>query len=290
MTEQLSSQHIVDLTPENFQQVLAEESQKRLVMIDFWADWCAPCKALTPVLEKLANEYDGQFLLAKVNADEQPEISAQFGVRSLPTVALFKNAQPLDGFAGAQPESEIRALLDKHLPKPWDLLHDQALALMEEGDYQSALAPAMEANNLSGARSDIALTLVDVLLHLNRLEEAGQLLGAIPLADQMDERFKSLKAKYELAEQASDTPEVKELTAKLKANPDNLDLKFSLAVQLNSVGKTAEAMDLLIEILRKDLGFNNNEARKTLVEMIQALGAGDPLAAKYQRKLYTLLY
>jgi putative thioredoxin len=113
--------HIIDITPENFQQSLIDESLKRLVVVDFWSETCAPCKALMPVMEKLAQEHNGQFLLAKVNCDEHPAIAAQFGVRSLPTVALMKNGQPVDAFMGAQPESEIRQLLEKHLPKAYEV-------------------------------------------------------------------------------------------------------------------------------------------------------------------------
>lgn len=290
MTEQLGSSNVVDLTMENFHEVLAQESQQRLIVIDFWAEWCAPCKALGPVLEKLADEYQGAFLLAKVNADEQPEITGQFGVRNLPMVALFKDGQPVDGFAGALPESEVRAYLDKHLPKPWDLLHDQAKELMAENQFAEALAPAMEANNQSGARADIALTLATVLLNLKRLEECAQILDAMSMADQMSEEYKSLKAQLDLAEQASTTPEIQELLGKLGQDPDNLDLKYDLAIAQNAVGKVNDALELLMEILRKDLGFKNNEARKSMVEIIQSLGTGDPLAARYQRKLYTLLY
>src|SRR5690606_23449923 len=122
--------HIVDITLENAQQLLIDESFNRPVLVDFWADWCAPCKALMPILEKLANEYQGAFLLAKVNADEQNMISGQFGVRSLPTVILIKDGQPIDGFAGAKSEVEVRELLQKYLPKAWEATLQEAEALI----------------------------------------------------------------------------------------------------------------------------------------------------------------
>jgi len=126
------SNHIVEISQENAQALLIDESFKRPVLIDFWADWCAPCKSLMPILETLANEYAGAFLLAKVNADEQQAITSQFGVRSLPTVMLVKDGQPVDGFTGAQPEPQVRELLEKYLPKPWDLQLQSANELISQ--------------------------------------------------------------------------------------------------------------------------------------------------------------
>ncbi|HCD55387.1 MAG TPA: thioredoxin, partial [Halieaceae bacterium] len=133
------TESIVNIDESNAAALLIEESHRRPVVVDFWADWCGPCKSLMPVLEKLANEYAGAFLLAKVNADEQPMISQQFGVRSLPTVMVMQGGQPVDGFVGAQSEAQVRELLEKYLPKPWDGLLEEGQALMAAGDFSSAL-------------------------------------------------------------------------------------------------------------------------------------------------------
>ena len=146
------TENIIEVNEQNFQTAVLEESSKRLVVIDFWADWCAPCKALMPVLEKLANEYAGQFLLAKVNADEQQNISGQFGIRSLPTVIFMKDGQPVDAFQGAQSEKEIREFLDKHLPKPWDAQLAQAQQMLADQDYQAALETLRPAHKDSEKR------------------------------------------------------------------------------------------------------------------------------------------
>ena len=132
--------NVVDIDQNNAQQYLIDESFNRLVVVDFWADWCAPCKQLMPLLEKLADEYTGAFLLAKINADEQQGISQQLGVRSLPTVMVFKDGQPVDGFAGAQPETAVREMLQKHLPSPWDAKIAEATELLDQGDTAGALA------------------------------------------------------------------------------------------------------------------------------------------------------
>ena len=151
------SQFIVDVTEQNAQSILIEESKHRLVMVDFWADWCGPCKSVMPILEKLTQEFQGQVLLARVNADQQGQIAAQFGVRSLPTVVFMKDGQPIDGFMGAQPESAIRELLEKHLPKPWDLMLEQAQELSAQGKVGEAVPLLRQAHEQSKQRGDIGV-------------------------------------------------------------------------------------------------------------------------------------
>ncbi|WP_026376422.1 thioredoxin [Aestuariibacter salexigens] len=280
-------QNIIDMTLENFQQVIMHDSQQKLVMVDFWADWCEPCKNLMPVLEKLAQEYSEHLLLAKVNCDEQQEIAAQFGVRSLPTVMLVKDGQPLDGFAGAQPESAVREMLEKHLPKPEDGLLQQAQELVSAGDYANAFGFAKQAYDLNADNVDIKYVLADCYIETGRLEEAKGILDTIGLVDQ-DGRYASLRGKIELAEQAADTPEIQALQEQLEANPDDMQLKVDLAVQLQQVHKVEEAIALLIEVLKKDLNFG--DAKKLTLDVINALPDGDPLKSSSRRKLYSLLY
>jgi putative thioredoxin len=152
-----ASAHIVEIDESNAQQLLIEESMTRPVVVDFWADWCGPCKQLMPILEKLAGEYQGAFLLAKVNADEQQMLAQQLGVRSLPTVMVIKDGQPIDGFSGAQPESAVREMLDKHLPSPQADALAEAEQLMAEGDIPAALALYRGAWEESGKKLDLTL-------------------------------------------------------------------------------------------------------------------------------------
>ena len=283
------TENIIDITPENFQQALIEESMKRLVVVDFWADWCAPCKALMPILEKLANEYNGQFLLAKVNCDEQQAIAAQFGVRSLPTVALLKDGQPVDGFMGAQPESEIRQMLEKHLPKEYEIAYQQAQEKIASGELEEACTLLNAAHLAEPKRSDIALTFADVLIELGNLEAAEAVIGNIPLQDQ-DAQYNQVKAKLELASEAADSPEVKALEDKLQQNPEDAQTVIELAVQYNQANRPEEALELLLGCLRKDLNAADGEAKKAMTDILSALDNANALKAKYQRKLYTLLY
>ena len=281
--------YIVEINETNAQQYLIEESQQRPVVVDFWADWCEPCKVLMPLLEKLANEYAGDFLLAKVNADEQPMIAQQLGVRSLPTVMVIKDGQPVDGFVGAQPETQIREILDKYLPKPWDGMLQQGLQMVAEGNANEALALLRQAFEDSGQRHDIRLAYCSVLIDCNRLDEAERLLDEVRMADQ-DAGWEQLRAQLKLKREASKSPEIEALEQQLSADPGNLDVKQQLALQYNDSGMHAEALAALFEILQVDKEHHDGGSRKALLDIIATLGKGDPLAAEYQRKLFGLMY
>lgn len=280
---------IVDVTAQNAQQVLIEESMKRPVVVDVWAEWCEPCKQLMPVLEKLANEYAGQFLLAKLNADTEQALAGQLGVRSLPTVMVLKDGQPVDGFAGAQPEKEIREMLDKYLPKSWDLQLQQAQKLVGENQLDEALPLLRQAYTDSGERADIAKQYAAILLEKKRVKDAEQVLGKILLADQ-DSDYQQLMAQLELKQQAADSPEIKALQQALAENPDDQEAAYKLAVQLSQADRHEEALETLLGLLRKDMGFADGAAKQAYLDIVKALGAGDPVATAYQRKLMTLLF
>jgi putative thioredoxin len=279
--------NIVDITIENFQDVILHGSMEKLVMVDFWADWCEPCKDLYPILEKLANEYSQHLILAKVNCEEQQQIAAQFGVRNLPTVMLVQQGQPVDGFAGAQPESVIRELLQKYLPSPEDEFIAQAQGFIAEGDYQSAFSPAKQAFEANPDNIDARYLLIDCAIENGSIDQAKTLLEAIKLADQ-DARYQALTGKIELAEQAAETPEIKALQAKVNADPSDFQAKVDLAIQLQQANKAEDALELLMSVLTKDLNFG--EAKKTMLDMLNALPDGEPMKSKYRRKLYSLLY
>lgn len=283
------SDHIVTIDETNAQQYLVEESMHRPVVVDFWADWCEPCKTLMPLLEKLAEEYQGQFLLAKVNADEQQGIAQQLGVRSLPTVMVIKEGQPVDGFVGAQSESQIREILDKYLPKPWDGLLQQAQELMAGGDADSALPLLRQAYDDSNHQHDITLVFAQVLIELNRLDEAEKVLSEVRMADQ-DAGWEQLQAQLHLQRDAAKSPEIEALEKQIAADPDNFDLRHQLAVQYSTAAMYKEALETLIAILQVDKDHADGTVRKSLLDIIATLGKGDPLAVEFQRKLFGLMY
>ncbi|WP_409306416.1 co-chaperone YbbN [Pectobacterium sp. B1J-3] len=279
---------IIDVNESNLHQVL-EQSTALPVLFYFWSERSQHCLQLDPVLNKLAQEYAGQFILAKVDCDAEQRVAAQFGLRAIPTVYLFKDGQPLDGFQGPQPEEAVRELLKRALPKEEELKVAEAQQLIQEGNLPEAMPLLKEAWQLSQQRSDIGLMLAEVQIQLNRSEDAEAVLATIPLQDQ-DTRYHGLIAQIELLKQAADTPEIQQLQQQLSADPQNAELAVQLALQLHQVGRNEEALELLMSFLRKDLGAANGNARKTIMDIMSALGTGDALAARYRRQLYSLLY
>ncbi|MEW5559002.1 co-chaperone YbbN [Enterobacter asburiae] len=284
----MSAQYIVNITEANLHQTL-EQSATVPVLFYFWSPRSQHCEQLTPVLEGLANQYQGQFILAKLDCDAEQMIASQFGLRAIPTVYLFQNGQPVDGFQGPQPEEVIRNLLDKVLPREEELKAQQAMALMQEGNYTDALPLLKEAWQMSNQDSQIGLLLAETQIALNRSEDAEATLKTVPLQDQ-DTRYQGLVAQIELLKQAADTPEIQQLQQQVEANPQDAALASQLALQLHQVGRNEEALELLFSHLKKDLGAADGQARKMLQEILAALGTGDALAAKYRRQLYSLLY
>ena len=280
---------IVDIDESNAARYLIEESMVRPVVIDFWADWCGPCKTLMPLLEKIANEYAGAFLLAKVNADEQQMIAQQFGVRSLPTVMVMKDGQPVDGFAGAQPETAVREMLEKHLPSPFDGMLQEAAQLLQAGDTAEAVTLLRAAYDDSDKRHDVAMTYAHALIEARRLDDAQAVLDAVPMVDQ-DPLFDQLKAQLDIAREAARSPELVALEEQLTQDPDNLDLREQIAVHYSAAGQYREALESLLHVLRVDVNHKDGATKKALLDTIASLGKGDPLAAEYQRKLFSLLY
>lgn len=279
--------NIVNVTLENFQQVLLEGSKEKLVVIDFWADWCEPCKQLMPVLDKLASEFSEHIVLAKINCDEQQELAGQFGVRNLPTVALMKDGQPVDGFAGVQPESQIRELIQKHLPKPQEEWFAQGVALADQQQWAQAYPLLKQAFEVESENPTYLLMLANCAIELGKLAEAEELLAAVTMVNQ-DGAYQQVVAKLDLAKQASESPEIKALQDLLEKEPESNDVKLKLAIALHQANRAEEALELIFAILKQDLAFS--DAKKVFLDIIANLPDGDELASKYRRKLYALLY
>ncbi|WP_100658100.1 thioredoxin [Alteromonas flava] len=279
--------NIVELNLENFQQVIIQQSHEKLIMVDFWADWCEPCKDLMPILRKIAQEYPNDMILATVDCEKQQEIAGQFGVRNLPTVMLVKDGQPVDGFAGAQPEAQIREMLAKHLPSPEQDLLAQGAQLIGEGNYAAAFPLVKQAYEINPENIDGKLMMTDCFIEQGYIDQAKAILSTIGLVDQ-DGRYSALQGKIELAEQAAESPEIKALQAKLEKNPDDMETQVQLSVQLQQANKHEEALTLLYSVISKDLNFG--DAKKLFLDMVNALPDGDALKSTYRRKIYSLLY
>lgn len=278
---------IIDVNLQNAQSVILEASSKTLVIVDFWADWCEPCKQLMPVLEKLAATFASQVVLAKVNCDEQQQLAAQFNIRSLPTVIFFKEGQPVDGFAGVESEASIQARIESHLPTVDDELLEQALALLQTQEFEQAYSTAKQAHDLNPDSSKAQLVLAEAAVEIGRLEQAEQLLQAIRMVDQ-DNYFHHVQSKLNVALQAADSPELRELTKQVETQPTDFALRLELAAKLYAAHRAEEALQHLFYVLERDLNFA--QAKQQALDMLSALPKGDPLAANYRRKLYSMLY
>ncbi|MEM0912540.1 MAG: tetratricopeptide repeat protein [Pseudomonadota bacterium] len=281
------SNNIVPLTVENFTEIVGEQSQQKLIAVVFWAAQEQSSVDLKTAVERLASRYENHLIAAMVDVEEQPQITAQFGVRGLPTIILVKEGQPVDGAAGPMDDVQVGELLQKHLPKPEDELMLSASEFVSEGDYQQAYTAAKQAFDLAPDRIDARFLLADCSVELGQVEAAKMLLADVKLADQ-DAQYQVLMGKIDLAEKAAESPEIIELQKRLESEPDNLDLKIQLAVQLKQANKIEQALDLLYQVVQKDLGYA--DAKKTIIEMVNALPDGDPLKSKFRRKIYSLLY
>lgn len=286
-TETAANNDVIDINESNAQSILIEGSQEQLVLCHFWSPRSEPSLQQQVTLEKLHQEYLGQFILAKTNTDEQAMIAQQLNIQSLPTVLMFQAGQPIDGFAGPQDEAAIREFLEKYLPKPWDLQFQQAQQLMAEQDFLSALELLEAASKASNNRPDINKALAHCYVERNRLDEAEQLLEQIMLAEQ-DQLFKQLVSQIELKRNAAESPEIIALQKQVTADPEDLDVKMQLALQYYQVQQHRKACELILSVLHRDKNYDN--ARKTLLDIFKSLGNKDPIVIEFQRQLFSLLY
>jgi putative thioredoxin len=278
------SQFAFDVSLETFDSAVITPSQEIPVVIDFWAPWCEPCKTLKPMLEKLAEEYAGRFLLAMVNADENPEIAQHFGVRSIPTVKVLFQGQLVDEFTGALPEAQLRAFLDRFaLPPVGGNPREEAAALLAEGKLEEALAKLVEASKAKPEDQAIQLDAVDVMMQLGRNDEAQQLLSGE--YTQEPDRANALRTRLALAAGAADTEEIE---ARLAANPADHAARIELANAYAAQGKFREAMEAALEVAIRDRAFGEGIGRTTLLKLFEALGGSDQyddLIREFRRKL-----
>lgn len=277
----------VVLTLENFQQVVLEESKQKFLLVTFWADQVPESLELRDKLAAKAAGSQEHLLFATVDCQAQQQIAMQFGIQGLPTAVLVKDAQPVDALSGPQSDETIQAFLDKHLPKPQDELLLQAKAMLEAGDNNQAYTLAKQANELDAERADIKLTLAEASVGVGKIDDAQALIDTVKMVDQ-DSYYQAVLAKIELANEASDSPEIQSLEAALTNNPDNADLIQQLAAQYSQVNRHEDALALLFR--RVQTAGDDAESKKMLLDVIKALPDGDPLASKYRRKLYTLMY
>jgi len=312
-----------DITIQNFEADLIQASMQQPVLLDIWAPWCGPCRALGPLLEKVEAAYGGRFKLAKLNSDDQPEISSQlseaFGVRSIPFCVLFKDGQPVDGFVGAVPEAQIREFLDRHVPSAEALEAEEdtaeAEALEADGDIDAALAKLQQAVAIDPANDTARNDYIKLLIETGAIAPARQ--AWLPVASKalVSGRIAALGLWLDACEKAPGARSPQQLAAAIEANRRDFDARYELAQGLLAGGRFTEAMDALLEIVMRDKAWNGELARKTYVAILELLtkpaprpaageatkgtleltgrsvvAAGDPVIDQYRRKLSMALF
>ena len=300
---------MIDITLENFEAEVVTASMQTPVLVDFWAPWCGPCQSLGPVLEKLETEYAGRFVLAKVNSDEQPQVSQMFGVRSIPTCVLMANGQALDGFTGAQTEGQVRAFLDKHLPAAEPELELEpeydAAAALAAGDVDAALTKLQQAVLAAPDDDDARFDYVKLLLQLQRNDEAKAAFAPAAPKVALSRKLAALKAWMDaldfVAASARQQGDTADFDAKIAENKRDFEARFGRARVLLAQQQWTAAMDELLDILMRDKSWNDEAARKLYVSILEIIEPPkvkvadgqippqDPVVATYRRRLSSVV-
>jgi putative thioredoxin len=287
---------IKDTTTQTFMKDVIEESKRQPVLIDFWAPWCGPCKQLTPIIEKAVRAAKGKVKLVKMNIDEHPAIPGQMGIQSIPAVIAFVNGQPADGFMGALPESQVTAFIDKLTAGIPDAAGDiadmvaEAEAAQAAGDLSTAAAIYSEILAADAANIPALTGLARCYAESGAIEQAKQTLALVPEAKRNEAAVSAVQAMIDLAEQATSLGPVAELEQKVAADPLDHQARFDLATALNAAGKRVEATQHLLEIIKRDRKWNDDGARKQLVQFFEAWGGADDATVEGRKRLSTILF
>lgn len=285
-----TSPYIFDVTEADFAAAVLENSYQAPVLVDFWAAWCGPCKMLMPLLARLTDEYQGKFLLAKVNTDEQRTLATQFNIRSIPTVKLFKNGQVVDEMLGAQSESVIRTLIERHMVRESDNLRTRAEATYRAGDVTQALALLEQAAQLDPDNHRVHLDLARILLEQDALDQAEHILNNLPREVRDEPEAGALLGRLEFARIAAGAPDAAILEKTVAAQPSDSAARYQLGARKVLQGDYEGALEQLLAILQRDRGFRDEAARKAMVAVFNLLGGKGELVTRYRTRMFNALH
>jgi putative thioredoxin len=283
----------VETTVESFRDDVLEPSMRQVVLVDFWAPWCEPCKQLGPVIERVVAGTGGKAALVKMNIDNEPEIAGQLGIKSIPAVVAFQRGRPVDGFVGALPGSQIKGFIERLVGPIEDSAADAleaAQELIDAGDVSAAHELLSELVNEEPVNPKAVALLARLYIAAGQLDSARALLDRLPESARKDPEVAAAAAAMENAAAAQDLGEVEDLKARINFDPNDLQAYFDLALALNARDRRDEAAEALLEIIRRDRSWNEDGARKQLVQFFEAWGPMDKAAVAARRRLSTLLF
>ena len=289
----LDGTSIVESNTDQFSTDVIEKSQKLPVLVDFWAPWCGPCKTLTPVIEKIVNEYQGRLALVKINVDENQALASQMRVQSIPMVVAFKDGAPVDGFAGALPESQLREFIDKLFEgevSPLEKMVNEASSFLENGDIAEAVRLYSQVVEVDPKNPLGHAGLIRAMMVENKTDEALNYIEALDAALKNSNEVSGLKAALELLESESNSEDLELLRQNLDNDPEDLDARYDLAVSLYGKGKVEESIDMLVELVKTHGQWNEDAARSQLLKIFEARGHLDEHTIEGRRKLSSVLF
>jgi putative thioredoxin len=284
-----SAANVIDVTEQSFGREVIEKSYNVPVVVDFWAAWCGPCRMLGPVLEKLAAEYEGGFILAKLDVDQSPNLSRQFQVQGIPAVKAFRDGRVVNEFTGALPEPQVRQFLETLVPSEVDLLAEEGYRLEMESEPELAAEKYQAALAKQADHYGAMLGLGRVLLRNDQAEEGTAILERIPSGLPEYTEAAALLATAQFQQYATDESEA-DLRAKIEANANDLESRYALANLLAAKGEFAQAMEAFLEVIRRNRSYDDDGARKALLALFNIVGDNDPLTRSYRQKLANALF